>query len=128
MRKFGLLLNYSINCVVGILTQRWRLLMRPIVGSPTKCSTLVKAMCVLHNFLCSQSDNYYVPRGYADVPHPNGVITDGFWRQEAVRPAHGLNLVSKSIAGGAVEVRERWREYLSGAGTVDWQRDYINRR
>ena len=40
-----------IKNTFGILTQRWRLLMRPIIANRARATSLVQAMCVLHNYL-----------------------------------------------------------------------------
>ena len=85
-------------------------------------------MCVLHNFLCTLQDDSYLPRGYADVVGRDGAVREGFWRQEAVPPLNGLNTISRSVPGAAMEVRERMRDYFSGNGSVDWQLELINRR
>lgn len=102
--------------------------MRPILATREKATDLVKAMCALHNYLCTTQDANYVPAGYIDVVGRNGEVRNGFWRQEAVAPLEGLDTVNKSVPGAAVEVRERLTEYFSGDGSLDWQLEYVNRR
>ena len=51
---------------IGILTQLWQLLMRPIIANRERATSLVQAMCVLHNYLCTTQDANYIPRGYTD--------------------------------------------------------------
>ena len=102
--------------------------MRPMLASREKATLLVKAMCVLHNYLCTTKDGHYVPPGYADVVGRDGEVREGFWRQEAIEPLEGLNTVNRSVPGAAVEIRDRVREYLNGDGSLEWQLDYVNRR
>jgi len=113
---------------LGILVQRWRILLRPIAAEPKKCTLLVKAMCVLHNYLSVKRDPTYAPNGFADTTGPNGEVREGFWRCNAVPPLTGLELTSRSMSAAAIEVRERLRHYFMSHGNLNWQLDYINRR
>jgi hypothetical protein len=70
----------------------------------------------------------YIPAGYTDLLGPDGTVHEGFWRQAAVDPLEGLDLTSRSQPTAGVEVRERYREYFSGPGSLDWQWEHINRR
>lgn len=115
------------NCF-GILTQRWRLLMRPIIAHREKATKLVQAMCALHNYLCVTQDANYIPAGFADGVGRGGELRNGFWRQEAIPPLNGLDTVNRSMPGAALEIRERMREYFSGDGSTDWQLQVVNRR
>ena len=114
--------------VAGILTQRWRLLSRPIIASQSKATILVKAMCALHNYLSYRKDDTYIPVGYADHIGPDGLITDGFWRQAARDPLDGLDVTSRSMTTAAIQLREQLTVYFAGNGSVDWQLQHIRRR
>ena len=119
---------WSFTFLLGILTQRWRLLLRPVVADAEKCTVLVKAMCVLHNYLRTVNDVNYTPLGYVDHTTPAGEIREGFWRQQAVPPLQGLGVTARSATTAAMTIRNRFAEYFSGAGALDWQLDHINRR
>ncbi|CAN7938971.1 unnamed protein product, partial [Ixodes hexagonus] len=61
----------------GILVTRWRILERKLGEEPQHAEELVKALCVLHNFLMAQNggnENAYCGPGYADSV--NGVGED----------------------------------------------------
>ena len=115
---------------LGILAQRWRLLFRPIVADPNKVTTLVKAMCVLHNFLLHTQDQDYCPPGFADSLSSSGEVADGFWRAngQSASSLEGLDITSRSLSTAGVEIRERLRAYFIDQGSVDWQYQHINRR
>ena len=40
-----------IENTFGILSSRWRIFKRPIIGTPEKAALVTKAACCLHNFL-----------------------------------------------------------------------------
>ena len=40
-----------IENTFGILSSRWRIFRRPIIGTPEKAALVTKAACCLHNFL-----------------------------------------------------------------------------
>lgn len=114
---------------LGILSQRWRLLFRPIVAEPDKAVKLVKAMCVLHNYLRAVKDMSYCPSGFGDITLPNGVIRDGFWRHgDPVPHLQGVRTTSRSSSNAAAEIRERISHYFVNEGSVEWQYQHIHRR
>ena len=54
---------------VGVLSNRWRLLHKPIIASHENATNMVKAMCVLHNLLKSREPAQYIPQGLVDNAH-----------------------------------------------------------
>jgi hypothetical protein len=64
----------------GILTHRWKLLLRMMQWQPAKTTKLIKGMCVLHNYLRTVGDQRYNQPGLADSVNQDGTITPGFWR------------------------------------------------
>ena len=119
---------YDHHCLADILSQRWRLLFRPIIAEPDKVSILVKAMCVLHNFLSASEDTSCCPPGLPDSVSANVDLSERFQRILPVSPLEGLTTTSRSINIATVQVRERSREYFAGNGSVDWQMRVINRQ
>lgn len=115
-------------CLIGILAQRWRILFRMIVASHQKAVSLIRAICVLHNYLRSISDDMYVPAGYADAPAEEGDVAEGFWRQNANQSLTSHGMQSRSLSGDGLSVREYLCEHFSAVGSVPWQLDVINRR
>lgn len=91
--------NYRISrgrrCIenaFGILSQRWRILRRPINASIEVSELIVQATIVLHNFLQSSEMDIslavrkYCPSGFADFYDENGDIHEGEWRQMGQNP------------------------------------------
>ena len=79
---------------LGISASRWRLLRRPIIASQERAQWLIKAMCLLHNYLQVHKDQNYCSPGLADSVAEDGSITDGFWRA-AQSPLQDLTTSSR---------------------------------
>ncbi|KAF6028467.1 hypothetical protein EB796_013225 [Bugula neritina] len=116
-----------IENAFGILTQRWRILFKPIIPDATKAAKLVRTVCVLHNFLKKTDDKIYCPPGYSDQVSQDGNVTPGFWRT-AQAPNVGLNLRNRSSTTSASEMREKLTVYFCNEGKVSWQDNHVNRR
>ena len=111
----------------GILSNRWRFLFTPVDAKPEKLMIVLHASCVLHNLLCTVSDNDYNPPGYADTHTPTGELVDGFWRTEqqvlsrlAIHPARNHTVA-------AAGVRESLVNWCSAEGAREWQDRFILR-
>lgn len=99
------LFPFCRNCVenaFGILTARWRILLRTLNLDPKNVDNVVKASCVLHNFLMEHGE---LPECYGDKVDCFGNMEDGTWRAEL----HGAEL--DSVA------RTQARNHLLPAGT-----------
>lgn len=118
-----------LSFVVGILANRWRLLFTTIIGSPKNVTLIIKAICVLHNFLRTEEDSTYHPIGYSDRVR-DGRIIEGFWRSSA--NSDSLHSVGASVSHNysltANQVREYFTTYFIEAGAVSWQEEYVNAR
>ena len=120
IKKF--LLNVS-----GILAQRWRVLFRMMHADRNKASSIIKAVCALHNFLRTARDPNYVPPGYIDTPDNNGVVNEGFWRT-GENNLSSQQHANRSTNLEGITVREWFCNHFTGSGSVPWQLDMINRR
>ena len=120
-----------IENAFGILTTRWRIFRRPIIAKPENVVLMVKAACVLHNFLMktnrqSQCGGMYCADDLVDTYDVHGNIIPGSWRREG----HG-NLLPRTAHSNrsgqkAVEVRQVFANYfVSAAGKVAWQDSYV---
>jgi hypothetical protein len=98
-----------------------------MIADAQRATCLVKAMCVLHNYLRKTEDPTYCPPGFADSVDPSGNITNGFWRA-AQSPLDELNIASRSMTTAASEIRNRLVTYFSGPGSVSWQENHVNQR
>ncbi|KAH9362001.1 hypothetical protein HPB48_014940 [Haemaphysalis longicornis] len=68
----------------GILASRWSIYDRRINLELENAENVVKATCVLHNFLCISKGAaaHNCPPGYADVEDTFGNVREGAWRAE----------------------------------------------
>ncbi|KAF6027622.1 hypothetical protein EB796_014074 [Bugula neritina] len=104
----------------GIMSQRWRILVKMMCASQAKAVKVVQGLCVLHNFLRIVGDPTYVPPGYADTPREDGVIQEGFWRAEASGVQGATNFNRSNNLDGVI-VRNRFCNYFSSRdGNVPW--------
>jgi len=102
------------------LSQRWRLLLRTIVASPSKVELQVKTMCALHNFLRTTNDAFY----NASI---DSVSADSFWQTRSSSSV--VPTQSRHATVAANDVRNTYVNYFtSDIGSVPWQLEYIHRR
>ena len=96
-----------VECAFGILASQWRVYRRVLGVSPKVAENIVKATCMLHNFL-RWDGNPGLPGGASTEP--------SFGLQSA--PRFGTNNATRD----AVAVREKFAAYfMSPAGRVHWQ-------
>jgi hypothetical protein len=115
----------TIENVFGIMATKWRILRKPIIMEAKNADFVIKACCVLHNYVlreCAYSFRRYL--------QPDGELNDGVWRNEglgeALRPIgvtrHG------NISNAAHLVRDTFADYfMSEDGRVPWQFNAIGR-
>ncbi|XP_065307085.1 uncharacterized protein [Dermacentor albipictus] len=128
-RVFNYRLSRARRCVenaFGILVTRWRILGRPMGESPGNAEQVVKALCVLHNFLIdvrTGSDDFYCWPGYADSVSSSGQRQSGQWRQLLVQPPMQVaRTTAHNFSHMARYVRDIYLQYFnSTAGRVSWQ-------
>jgi hypothetical protein len=120
----------------GILYARWRIFFRPLHVKWSTCKKVVKAACLLHNFLrtsdgATTTTARYIPPRYTDYYDDNGDVVDGSWRQRpnnnmlplAVQHGKGRN-----YSANAKLISDRLTRYfISDIDSLPWQRDYIHR-
>ncbi|CAN7946755.1 unnamed protein product [Ixodes hexagonus] len=81
-RIYNYRLSRARRCVentFGITAARWRILLRTINLRPQNADYVVKACCVLHNYLLAHREH---PAGYPDQDDHLGNPVPGGWRQE----------------------------------------------
>ncbi|XP_049518614.1 uncharacterized protein LOC125943366 [Dermacentor silvarum] len=125
---FNYRLSRARRCVenaFGILASRWRIYQKTIDLSPKNVDSVIKATCVLHNFLCLECNggDHYCPPGYADSEDTFGNLREGVWRQNnaatGMLPIQGTR-ARKSSQSAAV-VRSVFIDFFFNEGQVPWQ-------
>lgn len=124
------MLCFTRRCVenaFGIMVSRWRIFERTIGEHPANAEELVKAVCVLHNFLMTpgtQEEHFYCPPGYGDYIDLQGELCQGQWREEGLQRT-GMPLqrtLCRNFSRAAAEVRDRYKAYFSSdAGAIGLQ-------
>lgn len=94
----------------------WRIFEHSISLQPDKTKLIVKATCVLHNFLQKRKQTIF-------TPDTDGI--DGSWRESTSSGLGELTTVGRPAAQTAKEVRNTFREYFNGVGAVEWQERMI---
>lgn len=99
-----------VECAFGILDSQWRLYRRVLGVSPEVAEVVVKATCILHNFILWQSADEEDPSSTALCTEPSAGM-------------QGITQVgSNNASKEALAVREKFATYFSSsAGEVSWQ-------
>lgn len=99
-----------VECAFGMITKKFRVLENEILLHPDKTITIVKAICVLHNFIKLNEKSYF-----ADV-------TNNFEITEAEE--NTISCCNRS-SNTALQVRSKFTNYFtSNEGSVPWQSKY----
>ena len=125
-RRFNYRLSRARRVVenaFGILSSRWRCLFSPIDAPASKAKDIVKALCVLHNYLCSVRDGTHIPIGYADQVIREGNVVDGFWRAEpdAYQLQRLVDQPPRRPPPNATDVRNTLKDWVANDGARAWQ-------
>lgn len=119
-----------VENVFGVMANRFRVLRKPICLRPENVKTIVKTICVLHNFamMRKSSAQIYAPPGTFDTEKENTIIL-GNWRDEGMPRENLLPLQNENAHNYSItakEIREEFRDYfVSPEGEVSWQYKHI---
>jgi hypothetical protein len=105
-----------IENTFGITCSRWRVLLKPIECTVPNAVKIVRAVCVLHNFLRIEAKGAKNPVAMIDS-----------WR-EKVAPLPQAPLRKRGanrFRDEAMNIREILIEYFNGVGSVKWQQRMI---
>lgn len=111
-----------IENAFGIASARFRCLRRTFESGPKRVTTIVSAVCVLHNFCMRRSRRLYAPPSYIDSEE-NGVFRPGEWRLEAsdgLHPHVGVPQHHPSLQAKEIQ-KELTEFFVTEAGEVRWQ-------
>lgn len=109
----------------GILANRWRVLRERIMLNPIKAEKVVKACCVLHNFLRTRASALYAPSDLVDQEDViRNELVHGTWRNDSANTTSWLPIARQGNRGhsnDAKEVRDSYKKYFNNTGQVEWQ-------
>lgn len=114
----------------GILANRFRVFLAPILLSPEKVEIITLAACALHNFLRVCNTGKYFPSTSLDREQLNrGVVLKGDWR--AVKKAKDAFVdvdrqAGNRYANDAQLQRDALSRYVNGIGRVEWQERFCS--
>lgn len=118
-----------IENVFGIMSSKFRILLKPIALNPDKATTVALACIYLHNFLRrdSASRHHYTPHGTFDWYDDDGNLIEGGWRSEVNEGDSfliDLQNIPRRTTVNLHEIRDEFRDYfLSPEGSVPWQNE-----
>ena len=104
-----------IENTFGILSHRWRILQKSIETDVKNTVSIVKACCILHNFLTQNLDWNRTEAIIAAAAASEFNLDQGLFKDKnATR--------NKKISE---EIRNNFVEYFNEEGAVSWQESYI---
>ena len=121
-----------IENVFGILSQRWRIFLKPIKASVKNLENYTLACLALRNYLRLTENAKYIPTGFADCEDSDGNIVPGDCRKDVQSGNIALEEIA-SLRGScakksALDTRDALKDYLnSEEGSVPWQVGYVRR-
>uniref|UniRef100_G3MT55 DDE Tnp4 domain-containing protein n=1 Tax=Amblyomma maculatum TaxID=34609 RepID=G3MT55_AMBMU len=124
---FNYRLNRAQRCAenaLGLTAARWRVLLRTVHLKPCNIDYVIKATCMLHNFLIDMNTQQF-----ADVEDGAGNLTPGLWRKYIKQTDLEAHYFPLEVAAGvedcsaeAAHARNLFMAYFcSGMGEVPWQ-------
>ncbi|XP_012522028.1 protein ALP1-like [Monomorium pharaonis] len=116
-----------IENTFGILASQWRIYRKPIIANPKNAKIMISATICLHNWLCRQDSNIYVPPTLIDIDEPNS-FTPGSWRiimEDGCAFRNISNCGSNMSAKQCVDIRNKFCDYFNNEGVVNWQNNKI---
>ena len=121
-----------IEKAFGILSQRWRIFLKPIKASVKNVENYTLACLALHNYLRRTENAKYIPTDFADSEDSGRNIVPGDWRKDVQSGNSPLEEIA-SLRGSrakksALDTRDALKDYLnSEEGSVPWQVGYVKR-
>ncbi|XP_052739427.1 uncharacterized protein LOC128198369 [Bicyclus anynana] len=97
-----------VECAFGILTSKWRVLHTPIATNVNTTIAIVKAVCILHNFV--------IAREQAQYAHISR-------RTSTTLTSSRSQIITVSNSGKTT--RENFKNYFLNEGKLSWQEKYL---
>ncbi|XP_060844013.1 uncharacterized protein LOC132923991 [Rhopalosiphum padi] len=92
----------TVECAFGVLANKWRVLHTTILVEPDFCDDIIKACCVLHNFVRKRDGYNYDEE--TDVHNLENLTTRG-----------------RNINRSGIDVRDNFADYFMADGAVPFQ-------
>lgn len=92
----------TVECAFGVLANKWRVLHTTILVEPNFCDNIIKACCVLHNF----------------VRKRDGCIYD---EETDLHNLDSLDLNGRNVNRSGIDVRDNYANYFINEGAVQFQ-------
>ncbi|XP_028408828.1 protein ANTAGONIST OF LIKE HETEROCHROMATIN PROTEIN 1-like [Dendronephthya gigantea] len=106
----------------GILSARFRVLLKTLELDVTNVIEVVRACIALHNFLITKKDAHYAPIGFMDREDENGQVLLGAWRDEVNATNDGNGHPSdRPSTSQARQIRDDLKDYFFEEGEVPFQ-------
>ncbi|PNF36798.1 hypothetical protein B7P43_G09637, partial [Cryptotermes secundus] len=102
----------SVECAFDIMCSKWRVLLKAIETDVSNASNIVKAICVLHNFILTHEP-------FQTENNDDNLITQ---LGDTLRPHTPTQCRSSERAKN---IRETFCDFFNGTGSVPWQNNYI---
>lgn len=103
----------------GIMSMKFRILKSSVNCKLETMDLILKTTCILHNFLLGSDLSRHNFTTLVDR-EVNGQIIPGSWRNSSSLESAG-NLSSNFSSRNAILVRNTFKEYFTGPGSVPWQ-------
>lgn len=103
----------------GILANRFRVLLTQIYLPVGTVQNITLACCALHNYLSKENATYL--HGAVDIENlDNRTLTHAEWRNDNSQ-LRNLEIINVRPNRNAIHIRDVFKEYFNGVGTVEWQ-------
>lgn len=114
-----------IENVFGIMSARFRVLLKPIQLDAEKTKKVTLACCVLHNFLIVNNKQKYAPARSFDRVNAEGEFVDGDWRADIGNGMLPLQSVPLNPTNDAKAIRAEFEQYFANEGEFAWQYKHL---
>lgn len=96
----------TVECAFGVLSNKWRVLHTPLLVEPDFADEIIKACCILHNYVRQRDRASY------DDMESNLLVDD-------------LEIRGAPARAQGIEVRDAYADYFMGPGSIPFQYKYI---
>lgn len=111
-----------IENAFGILSNKWGILHRPINMAPEYAIDVVKACCILHNFVRKSQGKFSLHDSFGNL----SAVDVGDW--EVGPLGDSFNSFQSAVGNSSKEakrMRECLADFYNGVGNVPWQNDRV---